>query len=166
MRVEELCSLKIKDLEPLQDDNWRLHMIAKGLETHAPIIHRKTAHLLKDYIQQFRSFAQKDDFLFVSSALKEMDPAVKPRDDRASTPLHRTSVFHMIKICAKEAGIEKNISPHSCRATLATLLHQNGVPIAQIQSLLNHKQMTTTSIYIKKSDELAQAAATKIDLLD
>lgn len=157
MRVEELCSLKIKDLEALQDDNWRLHMIAKGQETHAPIIHKKTAHLLKDYIQQFRSFAQKDDFLFVSSTLQ---------NDNLHTPLHRTSVFHMIKICAKEAGIEKNISPHSCRATLATLLHQNGVPIAQIQSLLNHKQMTTTSIYIKKSDELAQAAATKIDLLD
>lgn len=160
MRVEELCSLQIQSLEHLDNDNWRLHMIAKGNEEHAPIIHPKTAHLLRNYIAQFRSHAHKKDFLFVRS-----QDSVN-FSGRTETPLHRTSVFHMIKLCAKEAGIEKNISPHSARATLATLLHQNGVPIAQIQSLLNHKQMTTTSIYIKKSDELAQAAATKIDLLD
>lgn len=157
MRVEELCSLKINSLEHLHDDHWRLHMIAKGFEPHAPIIHSKTARILKHYIQQFRSFADKNDFLFVASTSKL---------ESGQNPLHRTSVFHMIKVCAKEAGLSKNISPHSCRATLATLLHQNGVPIAHIQNLLNHKQMTTTSIYIKKSDELAHAAATKIDLID
>jgi len=158
MRVEELCSLKIKSLEDLGNDIWRLHMIVKGHETHAPIVHKNTAHILREHIELFRYFSQKDDPLFVR--------AQKRIATNKETPLHRSSVFHMIRLCAKEAGIVKKISPHSARATLATLLHRQGVPIGQIQSLLNHKQMTTTGIYIKKSDEIAQAAAMKIDFLE
>ena len=70
----------------------------------------------------------------------------------------------MVIESAKKAGIEKKVSTHSCRATLATLLHNQGTPIGQIQTLLNHKDITTTSIYIKKANEIEESAAMKLNL--
>jgi site-specific recombinase XerD len=82
------------------------------------------------------------------------------------TKLSRSSVFGMIKISVKESRVFKDVSPHSFRATLATLLHNQGVPIVQIQGLLNHKLISTTSIYLKKSSELTESATQKIGFLE
>lgn len=154
MRVDELCELRIGDLE-VTADFARLHMTAKGGQSHAPIIHGRTVEVLQNYINTFRPGARNDDLLFVR--------AQKVKNE---TKLTQQAVYEMITSLAKEAGIDKKVSPHSCRATLATLLHGRGVPIGQIQELLNHKQITTTAIYIKKANELSEAAATKIDILE
>ena len=106
------------------------------------------------FIAEFRQGVRPDAFLFL-----------RAQQVRAETKLTQTAVYEMITSIAKDVGIEKRVSPHSCRATLATLLHNGGVPIGHIQELLNHKQITTTAIYIKKADELSEAAATKIDIL-
>jgi integrase len=41
-------------------------------------------------------------------------------------------------------------SPHSMRATTATLLLDSSVPIESVQELLDHKHITTTQIYDKR----------------
>lgn len=151
MRVEELCQLRLQDLQ-WTGACWKLHMRVKGNELHAPIIHEKTAKLLCEYKEKMRIGAQPHECFFV-----------RTQNTDKMVPLHRATVFTMVKLCAKEAQIDKNISPHSCRATLATLLHQNAVPISQIQTLLNHKQMSTTSVYIRKLEEAEQAAALKLN---
>lgn len=152
MRVEELCDLRIGDLES-DSRASRLRMTVKGGEDHAPIIHPRTAEILREFVAEFRTGAGPDDPLFV-----------RAQKVRHPTRLHRSSVFDMVRAAAEAAGIDKRVSPHSCRATLATLLHASGVPIGQIQDLLNHKSITTTSLYLKKTDELQDAAALKIDL--
>jgi integrase/recombinase XerD len=153
MRVEELCELRIADLEVCSDFT-KLHMTAKGGETHSPIIHARTAQMLQKYIAEFRHDAKPGDYLFLRAQKVDKE-----------TKLTQPAIYEMLKEMALEAGITKKISPHSCRATLATLLHNKGVPIGQIQDLLNHKQITTTAIYIKKAEAVNEAAATKIDLL-
>lgn len=153
MRVDELCELRIADLE-VTPQFARLHMTAKGGETHSPIIHEKSLGVLQNYIEEFRKNISTQDYLFV-----------RVQNVKTQSKLTQAAVYLMISELGKLAGINKRISPHSCRATLATLLHNKGVPIAQIQDLLNHKQITTTAIYIKKAQELDEAAATKIDIL-
>lgn len=153
MRVDELCELRIADLEETATFA-RLHMTAKGGEVHSPIIHPKTLSILKQYISHCRPHASPNALLFV-----------RAQSTSAEAKLTQSAVYQMLQKTAQEAGIEKHISPHSCRATLATLLHKQGVPIGQIQDLLNHKQITTTAIYLKKADEMEDAAALKIDLL-
>ena len=153
LRAEELCELKINSLENA-GQFWRLHMITKGNVTHSPIIHPSTAKVLLEYKNEFRSDAQPEDFFFIRTQMS-----------KKLTKLNRISVFDMIKISVRESSLFKEISPHSFRATLASLLHQQGVPIIQIQSLLNHKLTSTTSIYIKKSSEIAESATQKIKFL-
>lgn len=153
MRVDELCELRLGDIESTPEFT-RLHMTAKGSESHAPIVHPDTAALLAAYVAEFRAGAPADAFVFV-----------RAQNMRTETRLTQSAVYEMVTEVAKEAGITKRVSPHSCRATLATLLHNGGVPIGHIQDLLNHKQITTTALYVKKADELQDAAATKISLL-
>ncbi len=154
MRVEELCELKIKDLEKV-GSNWRLHLTTKGDLPHSPFIHHNTVQVLLDYKNEFRAEATADDFFFIRSQMS-----------KNLTKLNRASIFDMVKVSVKESGIFRDVSPHSFRTTLATLLHSEGVPIIQIQNLLNHKLTATTSIYIKKSNELSASATQKIGFFE
>ena len=50
---------------------------------------------------------------------------------------------------AKQAGIERAVTPMAIRHTVATHLLAEGVSIRHIQSLLGHKSVETTTIYTK-----------------
>lgn len=61
------------------------------------------------------------------------------------------------------AGIDKKISFHNFRHTYATVLLNNGVDIAAVSKLMNHKNIMTTMIYAKVMDKTKIAAANKIN---
>jgi integrase/recombinase XerD len=151
MRATELCSLKIKDFD-LSGKHPRLHLKIKGGEIHAPLISDELATLLKTYIVTLRPMSKKEDFLF----------ALTPFSKK---PLSRDYLARMVTAIAREHGIDKDISPHSCRATVASHLHRNGVPLSEIQDLLGHKSMMTTMMYIRKTDEEKESAARKVNYL-
>jgi site-specific recombinase XerD len=55
-------------------------------------------------------------------------------------------------------------SPHSMRATAATLLLDASVPIESVQDLLDHKHITTTQIYDKRRRSVKDSASHKMPL--
>ncbi len=67
--------------------------------------------------------------------------------NRFGRRLSRIMVFNIIKQLAEQAGITKNISPHTLRHSFATHLLQNGADLRVIQQLLGHEYITTTEIY-------------------
>jgi len=55
-------------------------------------------------------------------------------------------------------------SPHSLRATTATLLLDSGVAIESVQDLLDHKHITTTQIYDKRRRSVRDSASHKVPI--
>ena len=66
---------------------------------------------------------------------------------RRGSGLTRAMVFTIIRQAAADAGIEKNISPHTLRHSFATHLLQGGADLTDIQAMLGHSSITTTEIY-------------------
>ena len=54
----------------------------------------------------------------------------------------------MIKKYTKQAGIERNITPHMFRHSFAYYLIEEDVDISCLQRILGHSSIRTTQIYI------------------
>lgn len=61
--------------------------------------------------------------------------------------LSRQSVWQILKTRAAQAGIAKDISPHTLRHSFATHLLEGGANVRVVQELLGHSSVTTTQIY-------------------
>ncbi len=58
----------------------------------------------------------------------------------------------LVKDAAQRAGIEKNVTPHRLRASVAAILLDAGMPLDQeVQKSLRHKRITATQIYAETS---------------
>ncbi len=67
--------------------------------------------------------------------------------NRRGRKLSRVMIFLIIKDLAKQAGITKNISPHTFRHSFATHLVEGGADLRAVQEMLGHESITTTEIY-------------------
>ncbi len=69
------------------------------------------------------------------------------------TRLRTYSARKMLNKLLKRSGVNEDglreITLHSLRHSIATHLLENGMPVAQVQQLLGHKQMETTEIYTR-----------------
>lgn len=75
-------------------------------------------------------------------------------DGKIFTVPHYVTCLHGIRAVATRCGIEKHITWHMSRHTMATeVCLTNGVPIETVSSILGHKNITTTQVYAKMTKE-------------
>ncbi len=134
MRVSELCSLKIEQVN-LNRDEFTVR--GKGDKPRVVFLSDASKVALKKYLA-----ARKDaaPYMFVSH-----DRAKAGRGEvGALTP---RSVERLVIYYAKAAGIPKKVTPHTLRHTFATDLLLSGADIRSVQSMLGHASITTTQVY-------------------
>lgn len=133
LRVSELTNLRLSDLFFAEGF---IRVLGKGSKERFVPVNGRAIRLVQSYIDTVRphSSVQKKsaDTVFLS---------------RRGSGLTRAMVFTIIKQAAIDAGIEKNISPHTLRHSFATHLLQGGADLTDIQAMLGHSSITTTEIY-------------------
>ena len=132
LRVSELVNLKLSDL--YLDEEY-VRVMGKGSKERLVPISHKAIDELKYWFYDRNLMKIKpgeEDFIFLN---------------RRGAHLTRTMILIMIKTQAKEAGIQKTISPHTLRHSFATALLEGGADLRFIQALLGHEDIGTTEIY-------------------
>ena len=132
LRVSELVNLKLSDL---YIDEEYVRVMGKGSKERLVPISRKAIDELKNWFYDRNLMKIKpgeEDFVFLN---------------RRGAHLTRTMILIMIKSQAKDAGIQKSISPHTLRHSFATALLEGGADLRFIQALLGHEDIGTTEIY-------------------
>lgn len=127
LRVSELCDLKIKDV--LFEDQL-LRVTGKGDKTRIVPIGEIAIEQLKLYLQG--NDDHNNGTIFISNK---------------GGKLTRVQVFNIVRTAALNAGIKKNVSPHTLRHCYASHLLANGANLRIIQALLGHESISTTEIY-------------------
>lgn len=135
IRVSELCSLKMKNIS---SDFSLIKIKGKGnKERTIPITNLATRMALRENYSSFKRTNPKESNLFIN---------------RLGNPLSEQSVRLLVKKIAKEAKIERNITPHTFRHSFATLLLEEDTDIRYIQHLLGHSSIMVTQIYTHVND--------------
>ncbi|MBY0516295.1 MAG: tyrosine-type recombinase/integrase [Bacteriovoracaceae bacterium] len=89
----------------------------------------------------------------------QTDP-IKRRGQR----MDGSSVYRLVDKYARELGINKKVSPHSCRATVIShLLDTQSTPIRDVAIFAGHANVTTTERYDKRRKNLDKSAAYDVD---
>lgn len=82
---------------------------------------------------------------------------------RVDTPITDKVIWHACKEAAKNAGIQKRVTPHLLRHSYATHLLEAGADLRTIQLLLGHVELKHTVIYLHLSQRHLQAVANPIE---
>lgn len=174
IRINTLRLLNIADFHPDEVDST-LAITEKGGDRRTIGIHIVAANALRDHIACANLSSGP---LFRAQAAPSKSHTLSKRRASLST-LWRRITYHLAQVPGAvvrepmtddqgnllfENGYPVEVerclySPHSLRATTATLLLNAGVDIAKVQELLGHKLITTTMSYDKRRRTTYESAS-------
>ncbi|GAB4131657.1 MAG: site-specific tyrosine recombinase XerD [Ignavibacteriales bacterium] len=133
LRVSEVINLKINDIY-LNEEVLRI--LGKGNKIRLVPIGSVAQKWLKEYLINSRP-----------SLEKKMKSGNILLLNTRGTKLSRMGVWKIFKKYAIEAGINKEIHPHTFRHSFATHLVEGGADLRAVQEMLGHSDISTTQIY-------------------
>lgn len=138
LRVSELVTLKFEQVNMRQG---LVRCIGKGnKERLVPL-----GEIALDWLQQYLLEARP--MLLEGHISEDLFPT------RRGKAMSRQAFWYLIKRYAKQADINKDLSPHTLRHAFATHLLNHGADLRVVQLLLGHSDLSTTQIYTHVAKE-------------
>ena len=134
-RAAELVGLDVDDLDGLdQPDGGAVILRGKGGKERVVPVGRPACEALGAYLVRARPAlaARGGPALFLNA-----------RGGRIT----RQTLWNVVSVAARRAGVQQDVSPHSFRHSFATHLLDGGADIRAVQELLGHSSVTTTQVY-------------------
>jgi len=135
LRIGEAVRLSAKDID---SHRMLIHVrFGKGGKERYTVLSSVLLELLRRYWTE--NHDDKSTWLFPCSKFPKR-------------PVDRCLVRTILVTALKRSGIEKRVTLHTLRHSFATHLCENGVDIRQIQCLLGHSAISSTTIYAQIRD--------------
>ncbi len=186
LRVNECCSLRIKDID--FDQSLITIRGGKGGKDRTTLLPASLTGELRSHIAKVLTLHDKDiaegyGAVWLPHALDRKYPNAPtqkawqylfPSANRSIDPrsniirrhhVSDSTLQRAVKVAIKKAGIHKHASVHCLRHSFATHLLLNGVDLRQIQELLGHSKVETTMIYTHVVKDMRNPVASPFDLL-
>ncbi len=133
LRVSELINLKLSDLF---FDEEIIRVFGKGSKERIVPIGNSAVSWINKYLIKSRPLLEKksksQNYLFLSIR---------------GSKLSRMGIWKIVERYVKDAGIEREIHPHTFRHSFATHLLEGGADLRAVQEMLGHADISTTQIY-------------------
>ena len=141
LRFNELTSITLKQYEQMRKDGTnKIAMTGKGGKEFFVFFSDANIAAIEQYLPK-----RKDgcEYLFTSTW---------------GGKINNANFDKTLKVIGRKAGLPFEISAHSLRAACASIMSENGVPVAVIRDVLHHSSISTTSRYIKTNEKAVNAA--------
>lgn len=145
LRISEACSLRMEHLIKERDKIVAIRVIGKGNKERIAPIHPVLSGYINNWLSKKRG--KKSGYLFPGN-----------KDGH----INRITGWRWFNEFKAKVGIKDMITPHKLRHTFATRLHQNGVPLLDLQKMLGHADPRTTAIYAHVDYEALQEHIKKL----
>lgn len=138
-------------------------MYASGLRVSEVIDLKQSGILVEEMLVRIFGKGSKERIVPIGgSALRWIDRYIREcrillaRRDKSEdalflsvrgTSLSRMAVWNIVQRYARQAGLEKDVHPHTLRHSFATHLLEGGADLRAVQEMLGHSDISTTQIY-------------------
>ena len=136
VRVSELCSLKIKDLDWSKKE---FYVVGKGRKERLVCYSDSAGYYINEYLV-WRM--EKENITFEELKEKPLFKSLKKSDEAISPECVRST----LKKIAQRANVV-NVHPHRFRRTYASDLINRGMRLEEVKVLMGHTKMDTTLLY-------------------
>ena len=148
LRVSELCSLQVADIESAPDRMCIKVRQGKGGKDRYTLLSPKLLDLLRLYWKSYHP----DTWLF--------------QNPSGARPIDLKTAQRIYYAAREKAGLGHEGGIHTLRHSFATHLLESGVDIHTIQRLLGHGHISTTTRYLHLAQPGLTGTPSPLDLLD
>ena len=157
-RINEVLSLKRKDLKPTGEGEVDIHFLGKGNKHRITPLSREIWKQYENYCKKYHQEKDSEALLFYTCR------------NRSRNKMSSDNISRILADCERLARKERprllHLHSHLFRRSRAMHLYQAGVPLPTISEWLGHSNIETTRFYAKITEEMKRDALHKLSESD
>lgn len=145
LRAAEVSTIRIENIFPKEH---KIKVLGKNKKERYTLLPDITIKLLRHFCKEYR-ITKKEGYLFKGTSGKEH--------------LSSNTIINYFTLFKRKHNLSEDISFHSLRHSFATYFLMNGGNINTLKSMLGHKSLAATGIYLHTSQNFNKLEGVKYD---